>query len=86
MEPFSAVIITGTMFSETWVLVVLAPAEVIDVGGLFPEEGSATWAGRPALATGTFPLVLLLVFLSLVFLGSRRRPFVVTSLCKRLRW
>lgn len=71
VEPFSAVIIIQTMFSETWVLLDLAPAKVIDVGGLFPEEGLATWAGRPALATGTFPLLLLLVLLSLVFLGSR---------------
>ena len=69
VEPFPAVIITGTMFSETWVFVVLAPTEVIDVGGLFPGRGSATWAGTSALATDTFPLILLLVFLSLVSLG-----------------
>lgn len=73
VEPFPAVIITGTMFSETWVFVVLAPAEVIDVGGLLPSGGSATWTGTSVLATDTFPLVLLLMFLSLVSLGYRRR-------------
>ena len=69
VEPFAAVIITGTMFNDTWVFVVLAPAEVIVVGGLFLDEGSVTWAWTPVLAASTFPLVLLLVFLSWVFLG-----------------
>ena len=73
VEPFPAVIITGTMFSETWVFVVLAPAEVIGVGGLFSGGSSATWARTSVLVTDTFPLVLLLVFLSLVSLGYRRR-------------
>ena len=65
---------------------VLAPADVIAVGGLFSGGSSATWARTSVLVTDTFPLVLLLVFLSLVSLGYRRPWFVVTFLCKRLRW
>lgn len=68
VESFHLVIIKGTIFIETWVFRVLAPAEV-DVGGLFPDEGSVTWAGTCVLPTDTFLGCLLLVFLSLAFLG-----------------